>query len=154
DWAQKFNESHRTEKYWNREWKDSDGNALGSTAPRKGKDGSPAGFYDVVGSTPFANEYQFEFAKELILYEKLGSGPTTDLLSISLSANDILGHQVGPDSPKMRSMALETDRQLADFFTFLGHQVGLANVWIALSADHGIAPLPEVAKSLRLPAAN
>jgi predicted AlkP superfamily pyrophosphatase or phosphodiesterase len=154
EWARNFNGSHRTDKYWNREWKDADGNALGSTAPRKGKDGSPASFYEVIGATPFANEYQFEFAKELVLYEKLGAGPATDLLIISLSANDILGHRVGPDSPQMRSMALQLDRQLAEFITFLGHQVGLANLWMALSADHGIAPLPEFAKTLRLPAAN
>jgi predicted AlkP superfamily pyrophosphatase or phosphodiesterase len=154
DWVRNFNGSHRAEKFLNREWKDSDGTVLGSTAPRNGKDGAPAGFYDVVGSTPFANDYQLEFAKELILYEKLGAGPTTDLLVISLSANDILGHQVGPDSPQMRSMALELDRSLAEFFNFLGHQIGMANVWMALSADHGIAPLAEFAKTLRLPAAN
>jgi hypothetical protein len=163
EWVQNFNGSHpsgarpsegRAEKYWNREWKDTEGNVLGSTAPRNGKDGSPAGFYEVVGSTPFANDYQLEFAKELVLYEKLGAGAATDLLVISLSANDILGHQVGPDSPQMRSMALELDRSLAEFFNFLGHQIGMANVWMALSADHGIAPLPDVAKTLRLPAAN
>ena len=154
EWARNFNNSHRTDKYWNREWKDADGSSLGSTAPRNGKDGKPAGFYEVVGATPFANEYQLEFAKELVLYEKLGAGPATDLLAISLSANDILGHQVGPDSPQMRSMALELDRQLAEFISFLGHQVGLANVWMALSADHGVAPLPDFAKTLRLPAAN
>ena len=153
-WVRNFNGGHRAEKFWNREWKDSDGNTLGSTAPRNGKDGSPAGFYEVVGSTPFANDYQFEFAKELVLYEKLGAGSATDLLVISLSANDILGHQVGPDSPQMRGMALELDRSLADFFDFLRHQIGMANVWMALSADHGIAPLPEFAKTLRLPAAN
>ncbi|MGA9526559.1 MAG: alkaline phosphatase family protein [Terriglobales bacterium] len=154
EWVRNFNSSHRAEKYWNREWKDADGKALGSTAPRSGRDGKPAGFYEVVGATPFANDYQFEFAKELVLYEKLGTGPVTDLLVISLSANDILGHRVGPDSPQMRSMALELDRGLAEFFGFLGHQIGLANVWLALSADHGIAPLPEYAKALRLPSAN
>ncbi|MBZ5550376.1 MAG: alkaline phosphatase family protein [Acidobacteriia bacterium] len=154
EWARNFNNTHRTDKYWNREWKDAQGDALGSTAPRNGKDGKAAGFYEVVGATPFANEYQLEFAKELVLYEKLGAGSATDLLAISLSANDILGHQVGPDAPEMRSMALELDRQLAEFISFLGHQVGLANVWMALSADHGVAPLPEFAKTLRLPAAN
>jgi predicted AlkP superfamily pyrophosphatase or phosphodiesterase len=158
EWVRNFNGTRpsegRAEKFWNREWKDSDGNILGSTAPRNGRDGSPAGFYEVVGATPFANDYQVEFAKELVLYEKLGAGPATDLLIISLSANDILGHQVGPDSPQMRSMALELDRSLAEFFGFLGHQVGMANVWMALSADHGIAPLPDFAKTLRLPAAN
>jgi hypothetical protein len=158
EWVRNFNgrrpSERRAEKYWNREWKDSDGTVLGSTAPRNGKDGAPAGFYEVVGSTPFANDYELEFAKEVILYEKLGAGPATDLLAISLSANDILGHQVGPDSPQMRGMALELDRSLAEFFDFLGHQIGMANVWMALSADHGIAPLPEFAKTLRLPAAN
>jgi type I phosphodiesterase/nucleotide pyrophosphatase len=154
EWVRNFNGSHRAQKFWNRDWKDSDGNTLGSTAPRNGKDGTPAGFYEVVGSTPFANDYQLQFAKELVLYEKLGAGPATDLLVISLSANDILGHQVGPDSPQMRSMALELDKSLAEFFGFLGHQVGMANVWMALSADHGVAPLPEFAKTLRLPASN
>ena len=154
EWASNFNNSHRADKYWNREWKDADGHSLGSTAPRGGQDGKAAGFYEVVGATPFANEYQLEFAKELVLYEKLGAGRATDLLAISLSANDILGHRVGPDSPQMRSMALELDRQLAEFITFLGHQVGLANVWMALSADHGVAPLPEFARQLRLPAEN
>jgi len=154
EWVRNFNGSHRAQTFWSREWKDSDGNTLGSTAPRNGKDGTPAGFYEVVGSTPFADDYQLQFAKELVLYEKLGAGAATDLLVISLSANDILGHQVGPDSPQMRSMALELDRSLAEFFGFLGHQIGMANVWMALSADHGIAPLPEFAKTLRLPAAN
>ncbi|MFZ0798319.1 MAG: alkaline phosphatase family protein [Terriglobales bacterium] len=158
EWVRNFNGGHpserRAEKFWNREWKDSDGTILGSTVRRNGKDGTPAGFYEVVGSTPFANDYQFEFAKELVLYEKLGAGPVTDLLIISLSANDILGHQVGPDSSQMRSMALELDRSLAEFFGFLGHQIGMANVWMALSADRGIAPLPEFAKTFRLPAAN
>jgi hypothetical protein len=154
EWVRNFNGSHRAEKFFNREWKDSDGTVLGSTAPHNSHDGTPAGFYEVVGPTPFANEYQLDFAKELVLYEKLGTNSVTDLLVISLSANDILGHQVGPDTPQMKSMALELDRQLAEFFGFLGHQIGMANVWMALSADHGVAPLPEFAKTLRMPAAN
>jgi arylsulfatase A-like enzyme len=153
-WAQDFNAGDRVAKYWDRDWKNANGDALRSTAHRKGKDGSDAGFYEVVGSTPFANEYELEFAKELVVYENLGAGKATDLLSISLSPNDILGHQVGPDSPEMAAMALALDRELADFFAFLGHQIGLANVWIALSADHGVSALPDAAKKLRIPAAN
>jgi len=153
-WAQDFNSGNRAEKYWNREWKDSSGNTLRTTTPRKIKDGSVAGFYEVVGATPFANDFEFEFAKELVVYEKLGNGPATDLLIIGLSGNDILGHAVGPDSPESQAMILATDRQLADLFNYLGHQIGLANIWIALSADHGVSPLPSVAKSLRIPAAN
>jgi arylsulfatase A-like enzyme len=54
----------------------------------------------------------------------------------------------------MQAMALALDHQLADFFNFLGHQIGMANVWLALSADHGVAPLPSVAAKLKIPAAN
>lgn len=153
-WAQDFNSGNRAAKYWDRDWKSANGDTLRSTAHRKGKDGSDAGFYEVVGSTPFANEYEMEFAKDLVVYENLGGDKATDLLAISLSANDILGHQVGPDSPEMAAMALALDHELAGFFAFLGHQIGLANVWIALSADHGVSPLPDAAKKLRIPAAN
>jgi predicted AlkP superfamily pyrophosphatase or phosphodiesterase len=153
-WAQDFNSGNRAAKYWDRDWRDAQGKVLRSTAHRKGKDGSEAGFYEVVGATPFGNEYEFEFAKELVIYENLGNGPTTDLLSVSLSPNDILGHQGGPDVPEMQTMALAVDRELADFFNFLGHQIGLANVWIALSADHGISAAPETAAKMRIAAAS
>jgi len=149
EWVKSFNDAKRTDKYLNKEWKDGSGNVLRSTTPK-----ADGGFYDVVGATPFGNDYELEFARELVLYEHLGTGPATDLLSVSLSANDILGHEVGPDSPQMEAMALALDRQLADFFNFLGHQLGMANVWIALSADHGVTPLPSAASKLRIPAAN
>jgi predicted AlkP superfamily pyrophosphatase or phosphodiesterase len=153
-WVQDFDSSDRAAKYWDRDWRDAQGAVLRSTAHRKAKDGSDAGFYEVIGHTAFANEYELEFAKELMVYENVGRGPATDLLVVSLSANDILGHEVGPDSPEMQTMALDLDRDLADFFNFLGHQIGLANVWIALSADHGVSALPDAAKKLRIPAAN
>jgi predicted AlkP superfamily pyrophosphatase or phosphodiesterase len=152
-WVQDFNSS-QPEKYWDREWKDAQGTLLASTAHRKAKNGSDESFYEVVGFTSFANQYEFEFAKQLMVYENVGRGPATDLLSISLSANDIVGHHLGPDDPAMHQMALDLDSAIADFVSFLGHQIGLANVWIALSADHGVADLPDVAKKLRIPAAN
>jgi predicted AlkP superfamily pyrophosphatase or phosphodiesterase len=152
-WVQNFNAS-RTPKYWGRDWLDAQGAELRSTAHRKSKDGSDAGFYEVIGPTRYGNLYELEFAKDLIVYENVGRGPATDLLSISLSANDILGHGVGPDSPEMHQMALDLDNDLADFFNFLGHQIGLADVWIAISADHGVSALPDFAKKLRIPAEN
>src|SRR5215472_16905039 len=125
-WVENFNAT-RPAKYWDREWKDSRGAVFASTAHRKGKDGSDAGFYEVVGGTSFGNEYEFD--RELVIDENVGRGPATDLLAISLSPNDILGHRVGPDSPAMAQMALDLDQELAEFFNFLGHQIGLANVW-------------------------
>jgi predicted AlkP superfamily pyrophosphatase or phosphodiesterase len=152
-WVQEFN-STRPAKYWDREWKDDQGTVLRSTAHRKERDGSDAGFFEVIGSTALGNEYEFDFAKQLVANENVGRGPATDLLSISLSANDLLGHAVGPDAPEMRQMALDMDHQLADFFSFIGRQIGLANVWIALSADHGVSSLPDTVKKLHIPAAN
>jgi predicted AlkP superfamily pyrophosphatase or phosphodiesterase len=152
EWAQKFNSSNLAEKYWNLEWKDASGKVMRSTAHKDDK-GKEQSFYDAVGPTPFANDYQFEFVRELIASEKLGSGPSTDLLVVSLSSFDILGHKVGPDSPELAAMTLELDRQLGEFFSYLGRQIGLANIWIALSADHGTSPLPEQTTAMHFPGA-
>ncbi len=73
---------------------------------------------------------------------------------ISLSANDILGHMTGPDSPNMHAMALALDHQIADFVTFLGQQYGQGQFWVVLTADHGVAPLHATDKHLNLPAAS
>ncbi len=150
EWAQRFNSNKNFDKYWNLEWKSGD-KVLRSTA-HKDANGKDLDFYDAIGPTPYGHDYQLEFARELVTNEKLGTGDTTDLLVVSLSSFDILAHKVGPNSPEMEAMTLQLDRQLADFFAFLGRQVGLANTWIALSADHGAAPMPEYARSLRLPA--
>ena len=150
-WVQDFNSNRGATQYWNREWKDSTGHTLRTTTPGTRKKG-PGAFAEIIGATPFATDYELEFSKQLLTNEHLGTGPATDLLVISLSATDILGHQVGPDDPQLAAMWLDTDRQLADFFSFLGHQLGLANVWLAVSSDHGVSPLPEVASKLRIPA--
>ncbi len=150
EWLMKFNNEHRTDKYLNLEWKDASGKVLRSTA--LSQNGKKQGFYDVVGATPYASEYTFEFVRELMEQEKLGTGPNTDVLVVSLSNNDILQHKVGPDSDQEKAMMLAIDRQLNAFFAYLGRQIGLANVVIALTADHGAAPAPQYASGLRMPA--
>ncbi len=116
----------------------------------------PNKFYDSVGPTPAANSYELDFARALISGEYLGQHSSTDLLIISLSANDILGHQVGPDSPEVRAMVDSLDQQLDSFFTWLDKNIpgGLPSIWIALSSDHGVAPVPATAAQLGLPAAS
>jgi hypothetical protein len=155
-WVKAFD--GRAEKYWDREWKDAAGRVLRTTARRKLPDGTVdprSSFYGIVGATPFGNDYQLEFARELITQEKLGRGEATDLLIISLSATDILGHELGPDHPQVEAMALALDRQLAEFFRYLDEQFGLTKVWLALSSDHGVGPLPRLAaEKFRLRAAN
>ena len=105
-------------------------------------------FYELVGRTPAANGYELDFARELIESEKLGQNGVTDLITISLSANDILGHQFGPDSDFEKEMVLSIDHDLDGFFAWLDQTVGLKNVWLALSADHGVAPIPGEAAKL------
>jgi predicted AlkP superfamily pyrophosphatase or phosphodiesterase len=99
-------------------------------------------FYNMVGRTPAANSYELDFARALIENERLGQGGVTDVLTISLSANDILGHQMGPDSDYERQMVLGLDRDIDTFFTWLDGNIGLANVTVAFTADHGVAPIP------------
>jgi predicted AlkP superfamily pyrophosphatase or phosphodiesterase len=105
-------------------------------------------FYDLVGRTPAANAYELDFAKALITGEHLGQSGVTDMISVSLSPNDIQGHQFGPDSEFQKQMVLSLDRDLDGFFTWLDKNVGLSNTWIALSADHGVAPIPGEAADL------
>jgi predicted AlkP superfamily pyrophosphatase or phosphodiesterase len=146
-WVKTFNAARHNEKYWGREFRDASGKLLSSTIR-----GTPPDFYEMIGQTPFANEYTLEFARELITAEKLGQHQTTDLLFISLSGYDILGHKVGPDSPAQEAETIALDRQLAQFFTFLNGRFPLGKMWVALSADHGISPQPEAAKSIGAPA--
>ncbi|HEX4310456.1 MAG TPA: alkaline phosphatase family protein [Acidobacteriaceae bacterium] len=104
-------------------------------------------FYNQVGQTPAANSYELNFAEALIQGEELGQHDVTDLVTISLSANDILGHHAGPDSPDEQQMVDALDTQLDTFFNWLDKNIpgGLPNVWVALTADHGVAPAPSVA---------
>ena len=117
---------------------------------------NPKSFFDSVGPTPAANSYELDFARALIQNEQLGTRETTDLITISLSANDIMGHAMGPDSPAEKEMVDSLDKDLDNFFTWLEKTVpgGLPNVWIALSADHGVAPVPAAAARLGLNAAS
>ncbi len=105
-------------------------------------------FFDLVGRTPAANSYELDFAKALITGEKLGQRGVTDLITISLSANDIQGHQMGPDSDSQEQMILGLDRDIENFNAWLDQTIGLKNVWLALTADHGIAPIPSEAAKL------
>jgi arylsulfatase A-like enzyme len=111
-------------------------------------------FYSLVGRTVAANGYELDFARALIDGEQMGQHGVTDVLTVSLSANDILGHQMGPDSDSQHDMVVSLDHDLDSFFTYLDKKVGLSNVMIALTADHGVAPLLSDAARLGVAAAN
>jgi hypothetical protein len=84
----------------------------------------------------------------------MGRHDVTDVLTISISSTDILGHAVGPDAPEQRAMIDAIDVNLNGFFTWLDKNVdgGMGNVWVALTGDHGVAPVPAAAAKLGMPA--
>ncbi len=136
-WAEAFNKSGRTEK------------AVVEAGAK------PGNFYNDVGSKPASVSYLLDFAEALIAGEQMGRHGTTDVLTISISSTDILGHRVGPDSPEQRAMIDAIDVDLNAFFTWLdGHMDGgMANVWVSLTGDHGIGPTLPGAKEAGMPAA-
>src|SRR5262249_30887361 len=103
-------------------------------------------YYEAVTYSPMGNELLLHIAKAAIANEKLGQSDTVDLLCISFSSNDLIGHTWGPDSQEVLDVTLRADALIKDLLTFLDAKVGKGKYYFALSADHGICPLPEFAK--------
>ncbi len=137
-WALTFNKSGRTEK------------AAEESHARKDH------FYDDAGASPASVSYLLDFAQALIAGEEMGRHETTDVLTISISSTDILGHKVGPDAPEMRGMIDAVDVDLDAFFNFVDKHVdgGMANVWVSLTGDHGIGPTVAGAAAAGMPASS
>ncbi|HUR94713.1 MAG TPA: alkaline phosphatase family protein [Gemmatimonadales bacterium] len=111
---------------------------LGRTFPH------PLGTLDALMHSPMLDEVVAEFAMHAVDAEELGRDTVPDILGISFSATDMVGHTFGPDSHEIMDDILRLDRTLARLFAFLDRKVGLAHVVIVLTADHGVAPMPEL----------
>jgi predicted AlkP superfamily pyrophosphatase or phosphodiesterase len=109
-----------------------------------------AALYDGIYASPFGNELLESFADAALTAEQLGQRGVTDLLSVSFSSNDSVGHSLGPDSPEVRDIAIKTDRAIGRLLSRVDRLVGLQHVLVALTADHGVAPVPEVARQMGL----
>ena len=107
-------------------------------------------FYSAFDHSPFSNELVLSFAQQAISNEQLGQDDDTDVLTVSFSGNDYVGHRYGPYSQEAMDVALHTDRQIATLLDFVQTKVGLANTLIAFTADHGVAPIPEHAGAIGL----
>lgn len=108
-------------------------------------------FYDELKYSPFSNDLLVAFAEQAITNEGLGADADTDVLSVSFSANDYVGHRFGPYSQEVMDMTLRVDRQIANLLDFVDERVGLRNTLVVFTADHGVAPVPEHAAALNLP---
>ena len=107
-------------------------------------------FYWGLDYSPFMNEVLVSFAQQAIVNEQLGQDDDTDVLTVSFSANDYVGHRYGPYSQEVMDVTLRVDRQIATLLDFVDARVGLSNTVVAFTADHGVSPIPEHAAALGL----
>ncbi|HEX2187892.1 MAG TPA: alkaline phosphatase family protein [Longimicrobiaceae bacterium] len=94
---------------------------------------------------PWMDRLTLDLALEGLNELQLGKGPQTDVLAVSLSTTDAVGHRYGPDSREIRDQVLRLDRMLGAFLDSLYTVRDSSRVVIALTADHGVTPFPEVA---------
>ncbi len=169
EWVSAFNAAGRVESYFGKTWDrllpaaiydqvqgpddmsgESGDYGMGQTFPRVVNGGATtlkSAFYEAFEGAPFKSEVLLDFARAAVEHENLGRRGHTDVLCLSFSTNDVVGHNYGPDSHEVMDITLRTDRMLAEFFAFLEKRVGLKNCTIVFTADHGIPPLPERVKA-------
>jgi predicted AlkP superfamily pyrophosphatase or phosphodiesterase len=174
EWVTRFNAARPADKYFGARWerlappaeyerlagrddapweKGSDGktpyvfpHVVTGGADKPGRD-----FYDALTVSPFSNDLLVSFAEQALSNEGLGADSDTDVLSVSFSANDIVGHRFGPYSQEVMDITLRVDRQIEQLLNIVDARVGLRNTVVVFTADHGVAPIPEQANELRLP---
>jgi predicted AlkP superfamily pyrophosphatase or phosphodiesterase len=164
-WVRGFNRDHHSDKYFDRTWErllpeaaygrsagdDNDYEGKDHLFPHslRGKDEKPGpSFYGRFQASPFANDHLADLALAAIENEGLGKDEVPDLLTVSFSSNDLVGHAFGPHSQEVQDITLRTDRTIARLFEQIDRKVGLQHVLFALTADHGVAPVPEQVKAL------
>ena len=162
-WVAAFNASGKAEKYLDRAWErfrpeldydtlagpddgsgEGGGSGQGKVFPHPmnaGKEAVSKGYYEALANSPFGNDLLLEFTKACVAAEGLGKDDVPDLLVVSFSSNDLVGHTWGPDSQEVLDVTLRSDAMMADFLTFLDAHVGKGNYAMTVTADHGICPL-------------
>jgi predicted AlkP superfamily pyrophosphatase or phosphodiesterase len=171
-WLVAFNAKRLADQWFGKEWTrclpeavygpepddapwEADQLGLGRVFPHKitGGEQKPTGkYWKAFTNSAFAIDHTFEFARAAIEGEGLGQDEITDVLAISVSPTDFVGHAFGAYSHEVRDSFLRTDRALGEFFTYLDNRLGKRG-WIAMvTADHGSAQPPERARQVGLPA--
>ena len=135
-WAKEFNNGRPAEKYRGIDW-------LGHKLPTDLKQLYGTSDHSPLEASPFGNELIEMFAERALAAEQLGKHDSPDLLAVSFSSNDKAGHDYGPYSAEEHDITVRTDRMLDQLFQAIDRQVGLDNVLIVLTGDHGVAPSPE-----------
>ncbi|AMV22938.1 Alkaline phosphatase PhoV precursor [Gemmata sp. SH-PL17] len=166
-WVETFNQSKFADRWFGRDWTyfrpdvdytrwsgqsdDVRGEGVGvgqrGTFPHPTTGGKPAlgkNYYEALANSPFGNDLLLEFTKTCITAERLGADDAPDLLVVSFSSNDLIGHTWGPDSHEVMDVTLRSDALMADLLAFLDTNVGKDRYLLGMTADHGVCPLPEI----------
>ena len=109
-------------------------------------------YFEVLNRSPFGNSLLTDFAIETIKKENLGKGDYTDLLAISFSSTDAVGHTYGPLSKEINDTYLRLDMDIARLLDALDQFVGKGNYTIFLTADHGVNEVPQYLIDHKIPA--
>jgi predicted AlkP superfamily pyrophosphatase or phosphodiesterase len=110
--------------------------------PINGRGGIDAQFFALWQATPLADAYLGRLATTLVDSFTLGQREGTDFLGVSFSVLDDVGHAYGPESREIEDVLRQLDVTLGTLIAHLDAKVGRANYVLALSADHGVAPMP------------
>jgi len=151
DWAQKLNNEHPFSRYLGAKWLPIDAKNDSAEPFCTMVAGTEVRFCGSLEATPWGNDMIEEFAERALEGEKLGQHTSTDVLAVSFSSNDYVGHALGPDDPAVRDISIRTDRLLGKLFDAVDHFVGSGNTLVVLTADHGVAPVPEVNEARKMP---
>ena len=106
--------------------------------------------YNKISSTPFSLNLLLELAKTLIKEEHLGKSDLTDLLAISFSATDYIGHSFGPNSIEVMDTYIKLDKVLGDLLDYLDKSIGINEYTLFLTSDHGVMPISTYLNDHRL----
>ena len=169
-WVTAFNAKHRVDSFYAKGWDlslpksiyetncDGDNNPYEATplgADQKGFPYTLSQFigkdYGKIASTPYGNNLIVELAEQALINEKMGTDDRPDLLAISFSSPDYIGHSFGPNSWETLDGYIKLDALIAQLFASLDKQVGKNNYTVFLTADHAVANIPDFAKKHKIP---
>ena len=151
EWVETFNAARPADAWVGKDWRalteDGTPGALLKTLP------AAAGpkYYGSLYESAFGNDLLVSLAEAALENEGLGTRETTDILALSFSCNDSVGHGKGPHSPQVHDITVRTDRAIGRLLETIDRKVGLARTLVVLTADHGVAPVPEQMKEWQMP---
>lgn len=146
-WVNAFNSRHEAAAFAGKLWLP----AAAGQQERRLPNEPGSKLNDALYASPFGNTLLAAFTGQAIDAEHLGTRGVTDLLTVSFSSNDAVGHRWGPDSPEVHAVCLSVDRAIGKLLDHLDRTVGLNNTLVILTADHAVSPKPEVLEAQKMP---